>query len=123
MNAPLCIKCHSVGGREFKATDPAKDIRGPNLEYATDRLRPDWLMVWLYKPAWITPYTSMPQPLPRDAKNFEDLFGGDAGAQTVAIRDALMNYHRLMEQEAKTVAENPAPKEGISTAANSGRTR
>jgi mono/diheme cytochrome c family protein len=109
LNAPLCVKCHSVGGREFKALDPTKDIRGPNLEYVSDRLRPDWLMLWLYKPAWITPYTSMPQPLPKDAKNFDDLFGGDAGVQTVALRDALMNYHRLMEQEGKAVAENEAP--------------
>lgn len=110
LNAPLCNKCHSVGGREYKSVDPTKDIRGPNLEYATDRLRPEWLMVWLYKPAWITPYTSMPAPLPRDAKNFEDLFGGNAGVQTVALRDALMNYHRLMEQEGKAVAESSPPK-------------
>ncbi len=108
LNAPLCNKCHSVGGREYKALDPAKDIQGPNLEFATDRLRPEWLMVWLYKPAWFTPYTSMPAPLPRDAKQFEDLFGGDSGVQTVALRDALMNYHRLMEQEGKAVVEAPA---------------
>jgi cytochrome c2 len=121
LNAPLCNKCHSVGGREFKALDPTKDIRGPNLEYAADRLRPEWLMVWLYKPAWITPYTSMPQPLPRDAKNFEELFGGDAGVQTVALRDALMNYHRLMEQEGKAVVENPAPKAEVSATSTNGR--
>ncbi|HUE15023.1 MAG TPA: c-type cytochrome [Planctomycetaceae bacterium] len=121
LNAPLCVKCHSVGGREFKALDPTKDIRGPNLEYAADRLRPDWLMVWLYKPAWITPYTSMPQPLPRDAKNFEELFGGDASVQTVALRDALMNYHRLMEQEGKAVVENPAPQKAEVSAASTTR--
>jgi cytochrome c551/c552 len=122
LNAPLCVKCHSVGGREFKALDPTKDIRGPNLEYVADRLRPDWLMVWLYKPAWITPYTSMPQPLPKDAKNFEDLFGGDAGVQTVALRDALMNYHRLMEQEGKAVADNPASaKTEVSATPRNGR--
>jgi hypothetical protein len=122
LNAPLCVKCHSVGGREFKALDPTKDIRGPNLEYVADRLRPDWLMVWLYKPAWITPYTSMPQPLPKDAKNFEELFGGDAGVQTVALRDALMNYHRLMEQEGKAVADNPAPpKTEVSATPRNGR--
>jgi len=79
-------------------------------------------MVWLYKPAWITPYTSMPQPLPKDAKNFEDLFGGDAGVQTVALRDALMNYHRLMEQEGKAVADNPAPtKTEVSATPRNGR--
>jgi cbb3-type cytochrome oxidase cytochrome c subunit len=122
LNAPLCVKCHSVGGREFKALDPTKDIRGPNLEYVADRLRPDWLMVWLYKPAWITPYTSMPQPLPKDAKNFDELFGGDAGVQTIALRDALMNYHRLMEQEGKAVVENPTPpKAEVSASATTRR--
>ena len=31
VNGPLCIKCHSVGGRKFKMSDPKKDIQGPNL--------------------------------------------------------------------------------------------
>jgi hypothetical protein len=60
----------------------------------------------------------MPQPLPRDAKNFEELFGGDASVQTVALRDALMNYHRLMEQEGKAVVENPAPQKAEVSAAS-----
>jgi cytochrome c2 len=106
-NAPLCIKCHALGGRPYQG-DPAKDIQGPNLNLAVERLRPDWTLLWLYKPAWITPYTSMPAPLPRNQTNYPEFFKGDARDQTIAIRDALMNYHRLMEQEGKVVVEGPA---------------
>lgn len=101
LNAPLCIKCHSVGGQEYRSADPKKDIRGPNLDRVTDRLRPDWTMLWLYKPAWITPYTSMPQPFPNNQQQFPELFKGNAHDQTVAARDALMNYMRLIEKEGK----------------------
>ncbi|HVV99553.1 MAG TPA: hypothetical protein VHB77_04395, partial [Planctomycetaceae bacterium] len=107
LNAPLCIKCHSLGGRQYQSQNPATDIRGPNLESVPDRLRPEWTMLWLYKPQWITPYTSMPQPLPRNQKQFDDLFGGNGLEQTIAIRDALMNYHRLMEQQGKYVPPEP----------------
>lgn len=102
LNDPsLCIKCHSVGGKEVKITDPSKDIRGPNLEHATDRLRPDWTLLWLTKPSWITPYTSMPVNFPRDKKALEKLFEGNPEIQVRAVRDALMNYHRMMEQAAQ----------------------
>ncbi len=108
LNAPLCIKCHSVGGREFKASDPKKDIRGPNLDQVADRLRPDWTMLWLYNPRWITPYTSMPAPFPKNQKQFAPLMDGDAGHQSVAARDALMNYVRLMEREGKLAEQATA---------------
>ena len=113
-NGAACINCHSLAGREVKVGDPKKDIRGPNLEYASDRLRPDWLMLWLYSPRWITPYTSMPQVFPKSQTAAGDLakyFGGDNGAQAIATRDALVNYHRLMEAGAlkKSIAEAAAP--------------
>ncbi len=105
----LCNKCHSVGGRDVKVSDPKKDIRGPNLEYVTDRLRPDWTLLWIYKPNWITPYTSMPVNFPKNGKTLEQLFNGDAGEQVIAVRDALMNYHRLMESELQATAKGKAP--------------
>jgi len=113
-NGAACITCHSLAGREVKIGDPKKDIRGPNLEYATDRLRPDYLMLWLYSPRWITPYTSMPQVFPKSqaaAGELAKYFGADNGIQVIATRDALVNYHRLMEEGAlkKSVAEAPAP--------------
>ena len=110
LNAPLCIKCHSLGGRNFKASDPKKDIRGPDLQYVRDRLRPDWLMLWLYRPAWITPYTSMPAPLPRNQSQFPDLFSGKGQMQTRSLRDAMMNYNRLMEQFGRTEYDPAAAK-------------
>lgn len=105
LNAPLCIKCHSVGGREYQSNDPKKDIRGPNLDAVPERLRPDWTMLWLFKPSWITPYTSMPQPLTKNQTQFPELFHGDGLTQTVALRDALMNYYRLLEKEGKVAGE------------------
>ncbi len=63
------------------STDPAKDIRAPNLEMTSDRLRPDWLMLWLYHPTWITPYTSMPQNFPAGKESLKELFGGDGNGR------------------------------------------
>lgn len=106
LNAPLCIKCHSVGGRQVTISDPAKDIRGPNLDLAAERLKPDWMLLWLFRPQWVTPYTSMPAPLPPQPANsqprFPEYFGGDGLRQTVSLRDALVNYYKLMEREGKT---------------------
>ena len=110
LNAPICIKCHSVAGQEYKGADPKKDIRGPNLEHVADRLRPDWLMLWLHKPAWITPYTSMPPVFRKDQKQFPPLMDTNPLDQVVGVRDALMNYVRLLEKEGKLpLAAAPAP--------------
>ena len=109
LNAPLCIKCHSVAGRQVVVSDPAKDIRGPNLDLAAERLKPDWMMLWLSHPTWITPYTSMPAPFQKGkADQFPELFGGNGAWQTVSLRDALVNYYKLMEREGK-VASEPKP--------------
>ncbi|MGE3314262.1 MAG: c-type cytochrome [Planctomycetaceae bacterium] len=108
----LCIKCHSVSGKQVQIVDPQKDIRGPNLEHATDRLRPDWAFVWIAKPSWMLPYTSMPVNFPKNAKTLPQLFEGEATTQVIAVRDALMNYHRMMEQEAQVASKgrpNPQP--------------
>ncbi|MBL8815736.1 MAG: c-type cytochrome [Planctomyces sp.] len=109
LNGPLCVKCHSVGGRKFKVSDPAKDIQGPNLNLAQQRLRSDWVKLWLYKPTWITPYTSMPVNFPKNnLTQFPDLFNGDPDAQVIGTRDALLNYGRLLEDVGPTVYAPPA---------------
>jgi cytochrome c551/c552 len=106
--AGVCAGCHSVGGREFVAGDPTKVTRGPNLDMAASRLRPDWLQLWLYNPKWITPYTKMPQNFAKDGKIFPELFDGDGQQQAVAARDALLNYLRMLEKEGKATAAAPA---------------
>lgn len=109
LNSPLCIKCHAVGGRMPISTDPANDIRAPNLEMAGARLRPDWMLLWLYRPTWITPYTSMPQNFPPGKKNLEELFNGDGDVQTQAVRDALLNYNHLMERDGRIIYDPMQP--------------
>ena len=101
LNAPICNKCHSVGGNEYKKGSDPKEIRGPNLDQVADRLRPDWVMLWLYKPGWITPYTSMPPVFSKDKKQLEPLMDGDPGDQVISARDALMNYTKLLERDGK----------------------
>lgn len=116
LNGPLCVKCHSLGGRKFKVSDPVKDIQGPNLNMVQNRLRADWVKLWLYKPSWITPYTSMPLNFPKNnTTQFPDLLGGDPDAHVTASRDALLNYTRLMEDIGATSYAPPgaaAPANG-----------
>ncbi|MFM7056630.1 MAG: c-type cytochrome, partial [Planctomycetota bacterium] len=107
LNGPLCIKCHSVGAKKFKVSDPAKDIQGPNLFDVQNRLRSDWVKLWLYRPSWITPYTSMPVNFPKNGAQFPDRFQGDPDAHVIAVRDALMNYNRLLEDIGPTVYQPP----------------
>ncbi len=108
----LCAGCHEFGGREYKSLDPKKDIRGPNLDHVQNRLRPDWVTLWLLKPSFITPHTSMPVNFPPNQTQFETILGGNATDQTIAVRDALFNYARLMEREGKLPeAQAAAPAE------------
>ncbi len=108
----LCAGCHSVGGREFVAGDPTKVTRGPNLDGAYARLRPDWTQLWIMNPKWFTPYTKMPSNFTRDKQVFPELFGGDGRQQAVAARDALMNYLRMLEKEGKVTAATAAAPGG-----------
>lgn len=104
INANQCIKCHSVGGRKYQGggeigpDGQPKDIRGPDLQRVQDRLRPDWVQLWVYNPKWITPYTSMPANLPRNQRNFPELYGAEGAWQNRALVDALMNYATLLER-------------------------
>ncbi|TWU09535.1 Cytochrome c [Symmachiella macrocystis] len=104
----LCVKCHQFGGMEYTSTDP-KDKRGPNLNRVESRLRPDWTLLWISNPKWITPYTAMPQNFKKATPQFPQFFGGEGDVQTRAIRDALMNYHRMMEQNEKVAGSETAP--------------
>jgi hypothetical protein len=111
LNGPLCVKCHAVGGKKVVSVDPSKDIKGPSLNAVQNRLRPDWVKLWLYRPKWITPYTSMPEnfPVPAEGKEpqFPDLFNGDPDIHVQATRDALFNYMHLMEDVGQTTYVPP----------------
>lgn len=122
LNGPLCAKCHSIGGKKFKASDPKKDIQGPDLNRVQNRLRADWVKLWLYKPNWITPYTSMPVNFPKNQKQFTDIFGGEAGHIIEGAAAGLMNYSKLMEDVGQTTyvpKETQKPAAGEKAAAKS----
>ncbi len=103
LNAKICIGCHDVGGKPFIAPDPNKVTHGPDLNRVYERLRPEWLTLWLSKPAWITPYTKMIPP-----KADATLFGGEQNAplQSQALRDALLNYNDLMQRDGAIFYDN-----------------
>jgi hypothetical protein len=126
LNAPLCGKCHAVGGRPYQGTDPTKDIRGPNLDRVQQRLQADYLNLWLYKPSAIVPYTSMPTNFPRNQEQYPELFGADQAWQTQGIVDALLNYYSLMERYGETAYVPPEgqtpPAEGEAPAAGDAAT-
>lgn len=93
-----CVGCHSVGGLEYSPKPGDKTPQGPDLRRVQERLRPDWVKLWLHNPAWTTPYTAMPNNYPAASEGqVPSLFGGDPSAQVIGVRDALMNYAKLME--------------------------
>lgn len=99
-----CYQCHSYGdvGPPPVAVPDPKAVRGPNLGQVSERLRPEWMHVWLSKPSWVLPYTGMPVNYPRlqegKPNKVPDLIGGNPDLQILAVRDALLNYHHAIEE-------------------------
>ena len=121
LNGNLCIKCHSVGTREFAGANDPTAIRGPDLGGVYNRLRPDWLELWLMKPPWVIPYTSMPVNFPHDQVLYPHLLAGDGQRQITGVRDALLNYREKMEQIARESSSRPpTPQAGGENAGNNG---
>lgn len=114
-NKDLCIKCHPVGG--YKPLGKPEEL-GPALVRAPERLRPEWMQRWIANPRRLVPYTGMPVNFPKTKEQFQELFKGSGMAQIVGVRDALVNYGRVVDlilstqrAEAEKVAPE-APKQG-----------
>jgi cbb3-type cytochrome oxidase cytochrome c subunit len=112
-----CIGCHAVAGRRYvSAAKPGEpEVRGPDLRRVEDRLQPDWTLMWIFYPKWSTPYTKMPVNYPLDQQSPLPLFGGDPQAQTRAVRDALMNHAKLLEEEGNKIWNLPGAAETETT--------
>lgn len=103
-----CVGCHSVAGLEYSPKPGDETPQGPDLRRVHRRLRPDWLKLWLFNPKWILPYTAMPNNFTADSKgNVPELLGGDPTAQVIGVRDALMNYNKLIEKHGIPVKGEP----------------
>ena len=117
-DAAKCVGCHSVGGLEYTPKPGDTTPQGPDLRRVHERLRPDWVQLWLYNPAWITPYTAMPNNFPEStAGQVPELFGGNPNAQVVGVRDALMNYPQLIEKHGIPTKGSAEPEGAAADAA------
>ena len=103
-----CINCHVVGSLR-PGQDPGS--AAPNLLLAKNRLRPDWIPLWLKDPQALLNGTRMPS-----FWDFSDeahpttpsqSFGGDAKAQIDALRDYLMHLELSNVPKAKTASLDP----------------
>jgi cytochrome c551/c552 len=94
----LCAGCHQVADKA--PSGGSSDERGPNLLLTPDRLRPEYLRQWLTRPNRLLPYTIMPQNFSKATEEqFSSFFKGTSQEQITAVRDALMNYHQVLQTE------------------------
>ena len=97
-NKDLCIKCHEVGG--FNPSGKPEEL-GPRLTRAPERLRPDWMQRWITNPPRMLPYTQMPVNFPKDkaaTPEIRAILDGAGDELTRAVRDALINYDRVVDE-------------------------
>jgi cytochrome c2 len=103
-----CINCHVVGQMR-PGQDPGS--AAPNLLLAKERLRPDWIPLWLKNPQALMDGTRMPS-----FWDFSDeahptspskALGGDARQQIDALRDYLMTLEPKNAAPAKTASAAP----------------
>ncbi|MGA2699878.1 MAG: c-type cytochrome [Isosphaeraceae bacterium] len=107
-----CTQCHAIG--QYKPTGGEQVVNGPDLRQVATRFRPGFLEMWIANPKRLVPYTAMPQnvvphgapqlPVP---SSFED----KPIEMVRAIRDTLLNYTNVVEQQlagAKAPAAQPA---------------
>jgi len=84
----LCLTCHQVG------SEPPKEFKGPNLNNAWQRMRPDWTYRWVVNPNRFLHYVSV-MPInfkATGAPENQDAFVGSSDQQIAAVRDFLMAY-------------------------------
>jgi len=103
-----CINCHVIGSLR-PGQDPGS--AAPNFLMAKDRLRPDWIPLWLKNPQALLDGTRMPS-----FWDFSDeahpvtpskTFDGDARQQIDALRDYLMHLEPSMVPKPKTAMLDP----------------
>jgi hypothetical protein len=110
-NRELCLKCHSVGS--IQTTAP----QGPNLTLASQRLRPEWMRLWIANPPRMFPYLPvMPVNFPNDPetlkKKKEVTVVGTPIEVVDSVRDTLLDLPRLGDLPGVRSPVPPAPAGG-----------
>lgn len=89
-----CAKCHVVAGKLPAGQEPAN--MAPDLAMVPERLRPEWLSIWLANPGRVMPGTRMPSNFPaKPSENaYPEILGGDQQKQIEAVRAYLLTLGR-----------------------------
>ena len=93
-NAVNCYQCHfHAGTAPEQAGDPI--AWAPDLDYARERLREDWLADWLANPSLIYPGTAMPGNFGADPPQYQETYPESTNRQQIdAVLDFLYNSDR-----------------------------
>jgi cbb3-type cytochrome oxidase cytochrome c subunit len=95
-----CIQCHAIG--QFKPTGGEQVVNGPDMRQVSTRFRPGYLEAWIANPKRLLPYTAMPQNIvPHGAPQIPvpKTFENQPIEMVRAIRDTLLNYTSVVEQQ------------------------
>jgi len=91
-----CVQCHLLG--DYTPPGPGTGL-APNLDRVYQRLRGDWLQIWLAKPKRKLPFTGMPENFLPGKPAPQELFPGTALEQLEGVEDFLLNYDTVMRHK------------------------
>jgi cbb3-type cytochrome oxidase cytochrome c subunit len=90
-----CLGCHSIGRLTAKKQ---KELQGPPLDLAWQRLRPEWTARWIANPKRMISYpTPMPANFVKNQQQFPE-FVGTPFEKVLAVRDLLMVYPKVVDK-------------------------
>jgi cytochrome c2 len=92
-----CTLCHPTANQT--PNRPPEEL-APTLDLAWERLRPAWVMDWIFDPQAIMPGTGMPQFFPGGETQYPEYLDGSVEDQIRAIRDHL--FLNVGEAERRT---------------------
>jgi mono/diheme cytochrome c family protein len=87
-NSDVCLKCHQVGNQA------GGQLLGPSLNLAAERLRPEWTLRWIARPARMTTYEprmTVYFPNKDEPPLHQQIFPGSALDRATVSRDLLLN--------------------------------
>jgi mono/diheme cytochrome c family protein len=91
-----CVQCHLLG--DYTPPGPGTGL-APNLDRVYQRIRGDWLQVWLAKPKRKLPFTGMPENFLPGKPAPQELFPGTSLEQLEGVEDFMLNYDTYMNHK------------------------
>ncbi|MCM8538414.1 MAG: c-type cytochrome [Lentisphaeraceae bacterium] len=89
-----CIICHDAGPKKALA---AFEVKGIDLKYTSERLRPDYYKRWMIDPPRIVPTTKMPKFSNEGTTALSNILDGVGADQFMAIFEFLKQGRKLEE--------------------------